>query len=69
MFWFHHKIHISWQKHIPDARVILYADCAHGLLVESGGAEARDPLAFLDEVDGASSFCTVCHAVEASLRG
>jgi len=42
-------------KHIPDARVIEYPDCAHGLLVESGGAVERDLLAFLAEVDRESA--------------
>ncbi len=42
-------------RHIPNARLIEYPDCAHGLLVETGGAVERDLLAFLAEVDGESA--------------
>ena len=38
-------------KHIPDARLIEYPGCAHGVVVEAHGAVERDLLAFLAEVD------------------
>ena len=38
-------------QHIPDARLIEYPSCAHGVVIESHGAVARDLLAFLAEVD------------------
>jgi 3-oxoadipate enol-lactonase len=42
-------------ERIPNAQLIEYPDCAHGLIVETGGAVERDLLAFLAEVDRAGA--------------